>query len=182
MPWSMPALVLIIIGAAQAPAHSLAQVAFNESIRRLFTPTATLRLNTIDIPPPMPGQEPPKDSLASAAVKLGEDPAEKDEKAKAEELGDETSWRLKMTNARLALDQDQVLYDAMQSRINALVADFASRDDPGQRMEIEKQRIRALDELDRLKKQIQKDKDTIGEIEEDARKKGVPPGWIRLRP
>lgn len=181
MPWSMPAIVLIIIGAAHAPARSLAEVAFNESIRRLFTPPATVRLNTIDIPPPMPGPpEPPKDSLASAAVKLGEDPAEKDEKAKAEEIGDETSWRLKMTNARVALDQDQLAYEAMQSRINALVADFAARDDPGQRMEIEKQRVRALEELDRLKKQIQKDKDTIGEIEEDARKKGVPPGWIRL--
>jgi hypothetical protein len=191
MPWSMPAIVLIIIGAANAAmssgatASSLAGVALNESLRRLFTPPAQLRLNTIDIPPPMPGPPtPPKDekedSLASAKIKLGEDPAEK-EKPK-DEIGDEASWRLKMTGARAALDQDEVLYDAMQSRVNALVADFASRDDPAQRAEIERQRVRALDELDRLKKQIQKDKDTISDIEEDARKKGVPPGWIRLRP
>lgn len=185
MPWSMPAIVLIIIGAAQAPTHSLAHVAFNESLRRLFSPPAAARLNTIDIPPPMPGPpEPPKkDDLASAAIKLGEDPADKDaadkEKAKGD-VGDENSWRLKINVARAMLDQDQLMHEAMQSRINSLVADFASRDDPAQRMEIEKQRIRAIDELERLRKQIQKDKDTIAEIEEDARKKGVPPGWIRL--
>jgi hypothetical protein len=185
MPWSMPAIVLIITAAAHAPTSSLAQVAMNESLRRLITPPAQLRLNTIDIPPPMPGPpEPPapaKDDLASAAVKLGKDPAEAEEAAKKakEDIGDENSWRLKMSGARAALDQDQVLYDAMQSRINALVADFASRDDPAQRAEIERQRIRALDELDRLKKQIQKDTETISAIEEDARKKGIPPGWIR---
>jgi hypothetical protein len=186
MPWSMPAIVLIIISAAHAPSASLAGVALNESLRRLFSPPAQVHLNTIDIPPPMPGPPVPpvkdekEDALASAKIKLGEDPADKD-KSK-EEIGDENSWRLKMTGARAALEQDEVLYDAMQSRVNALVADFASRDDPAQRAEIERQRVRALDELDRLKKQIQKDKDAVSDIEEDARKKGVPPGWIRLRP
>jgi hypothetical protein len=179
----MPAIVLIITAAAHAPASSLAQVAMNESLRRLITPAAQLRLNTIDIPPGVPAPpEPPKSDLASAAVKLGEDPAEKEaaEKKAKDEIGDENSWRLKMNGARATLEQDQVLYDAMQSRINALVADFASRDDPAQRAEIERQRIRALDELDRLKKQIQKDTENISAIEEDARKKGIPPGWIRL--
>lgn len=178
----MPAIVLIITSAAFAPASSLAGVAMNESLRRLFTPAAQIRLNTIDIPPPMPVPVPAqKDDLASAAIKLGADPAADKDKAK-DDLGDENTWRLKMNTARAALEQDQVLYDAMQSRINSLVADFASRDDPAQRAEIERQRVRALDELDRLKKQIQKDKDGIVEIEEDARKKGVPAGWIRLRP
>ena len=84
-----------------------------------------------------------------------------------------------MSGARSMLEQDQLLYDAMQSRINALVADFANRDDPAQRAEIERQRIRSLEELDRLKKQIQTDTEAISAIEEDARKKGIPPGWIR---
>lgn len=179
----MPAIVLIITSAAFAPASSLAGVAMNESLRRLFTPAAQIRLNTIDIPPAMPASASvpaPKEDLASAAVKLGADPAVDKDKDKAkDDLGDENTWRLKMNTARAALEQDEVLYDAMQSRINSLVADFASRDDPAQRAEIERQRVRALDELDRLKKQIQKDKDGIVEIEEDARRKGVPAGWIR---
>ena len=40
-------------------------------------------------------------------------------------------------------------------------------------------RSRALAELDRLTLQIEKDKLAIAAIEEDARKKGIPPGWIR---
>jgi len=182
----MPAIVLIIVSAASAPATSLAQVAMNESLRRLFTPAAQLRLNTIDIPPPMPVAK----DFTPTSVKLGADPADADsekaaadkaaaEKAKPEDIGDENTWRLKMTGARKSLEQDQMLYDAMQSKLNALVADFASRDDPAQRAEIERQRVRTLDELDRLKKLVQKDTEYISEIEEDARKKGIPPGWIR---
>lgn len=186
MPWSMPAIVFVIVSAAHASASSFAQVAMNESMRRLFTPHAELRLNTIDIPPGVPQAAPPKDDpLATSAVKLGPDPADKTaaDKAKAaEEIGDENTWRLKMSGARAILEQDQLLYEGMQSRVNALTTDFASRDDPAQRAEIERQRVRALDELDRLKKQIQKDTEAISDIQEDARKKGVPPGWIRLRP
>ena len=188
MPWSMPAIVLIIISAAYASTSSLAQVAMNESLRRLFTPAATLRLNTLDIPPPLPSPPQavpaiPDQRPASATITLGPDPAEKDaaDKAKAkDDIGNENTWRLKMAGARAALERDQVLYDAMQSRINSLVADFVNRDDPAQRAQIERQRLRALEELDRLKRQIQKDTENIGEIEEDARKKGIPAGWIRL--
>ena len=183
----MPAIVFVIVSAAHAPSSSFAQVAMNESLRRLFTPHAELHLNTIDIPPAMPSAPPPKaDSLAALAtadIKLGADPDDKaaaDKAKAADEIGDENSWHLKMNGARAALEQDQLLYDAMQSRINALVADFANRDDPAQRAEIERQRVRSLDELDRLKKQIKTDTETISDIQEDARKKGVPPGWIRL--
>lgn len=180
MPWSMPAIVLILVSAAHAPANSLAGAAFNESLRRLLMPPTTWRVNTIDIPPAWPsppGAEPPASDVKVAAE--AEAKAEAKEPGDAD-LGDENTWRLKMSTARAALDEDQILAEAMQSRINALVTDFASRDDPAQRAEIERQRIRALDELDRLKKQIDKDKATIAAIEEDARKKGIPPGWIRL--
>ena len=178
MLWSMPAIVFVIVSAASSPGSSLAHVAFNESLRRLFSPPATWHVTNIDIPPALPtppAAEPP----ATEAVKAAD--AEKDAlKAKEkEDVGDEKTWRERMLGARAALERDQVLYDGMQSRINALVADFASRDDPAQRAEIERQRVRAMDELDRLKKQIKADTDEIAAIEEDARKKGIPPGWIR---
>lgn len=184
MPWSLPAIVFIIVSAAHAPASSFAQVAMNESLRRLFTPHAELRLNTIDIPPAMPSLAglARDSSVPTTDVKLGPDPADKAaaEKDKAaEDIGDENTWRLRMKGARAMLEQDQLLYEAMQSRINAIVTDFAARDDPAQRAELERQRVRALDELDRLKKQVQKDTETISDIQEDARKKGIPPGWIR---
>jgi hypothetical protein len=181
----MPAIVFIINAAASSTGGSLAEVAFNESIRRLFVAPVTWRVSTIDIPPGIPRPLGERDEpLASAAIKLGPDPAEEEkaaaEKAK-EEIGDEKTWRLRMASAREALERNTLHHDAMQTRVNSLVNDFASRDDPAQRAEIERQRLRAVAELERLKKQILADMLAIADIEEDARKKNIPPGWIRLR-
>jgi hypothetical protein len=84
-----------------------------------------------------------------------------------------------MDVAREARERDQVLSDAVQSRINALTSDFINRDDPAQKQQIASQRLRALEELDRLKKQIVEDDKAINAILEDARQKNIPPGWIR---
>jgi hypothetical protein len=36
-----------------------------------------------------------------------------------------------------------------------------------------------LDELARLKKAIDSDKKAVADLEEEARRAGVPPGWLR---
>ena len=41
-----------------------------------------------------------------------------------------------MTDARQALERSQMYLDALQSKINALWADFTARDDPAQRAQI----------------------------------------------
>jgi hypothetical protein len=84
-----------------------------------------------------------------------------------------------MADARLALERNQMYAEALQSRINALWADFTARDDPAQRAQIELDRKRALAEQERVKGEIEAQKKGIGELEEEARKAGVPPGWIR---
>ena len=40
-------------------------------------------------------------------------------------------------------------------------------------------RQRSLDELTRLKTAIQDEKKAIDEFQEEARRAGVPPGWLR---
>lgn len=92
---------------------------------------------------------------------------------------DRAYWHKRITDAREMRDQAQLLLDAMQSRINALTADFAARDDPAQRAQIEQQRAQALSELDNLKKALKTANDTIDNIQEEARRAGVPPGWLR---
>ncbi len=67
----------------------------------------------------------------------------------------------------------------MQSRINALTADFAARDDPALRAQIERDRQRAVSELEGLQKSIKDDQKAIEDLEEEARKASVPPGWLR---
>jgi hypothetical protein len=95
-----------------------------------------------------------------------------------EEKG-EAHWRALVAAARAALERSRVLADALQSRLNALATDIVNRDDPAQRSQLELQRQRALAELDRTKIAITEQVKAIADIEEDARKAGVPPGWLR---
>ena len=67
----------------------------------------------------------------------------------------------------------------LQSRINALTTDFTNRDDPAQRAVLASDREKTIVELDRLKKQIEGDRSAIEKFEEEARRAGVPRGWLR---
>ncbi len=69
--------------------------------------------------------------------------------------------------------------DALQSRINALTTDFVNRDDPYQRAVIEGDRVKAIAELERLKKELQLQTKAVDDLREEARRAGVPPGWLR---
>ena len=71
--------------------------------------------------------------------------------------------------------------DALQSKINALWADFTARDDPSQRAQLELERKRSLAEQERVKGEIETRKKAIADLEEEARKAGVPRGWISMR-
>jgi hypothetical protein len=99
--------------------------------------------------------------------------------APAGEAKDETYWRSRINEARSALERSRIFADALQSRLNALTTDIVNRADPAQRAQLELERQRALAELDRVKKEIADQTKGIGDIEEEARKAGVPPGWLR---
>jgi hypothetical protein len=69
--------------------------------------------------------------------------------------------------------------EALQTRINSLTTDFVNRDDPYQRARIGEDRQKALAEMDRVKADIEAAKKKIADAEEEARRAGVPPGWLR---
>jgi seryl-tRNA synthetase len=92
---------------------------------------------------------------------------------------DQTYWKGRITQAREQLDRSKILLDALQSRINALSTDFVNTDDPARRSVIERDRQRALAETERLKKEIADQTKAIAAIEEEARRAGVPAGWLR---
>ena len=97
-----------------------------------------------------------------------------------EPVKDQAYWAERMKTLTTQLDRDETFADALQNKINSLTADFTARDDPAQRAVIERNRIKALDELERLKKAIDDDKKAIADLEEEARRAGVPPGWLRI--
>lgn len=92
---------------------------------------------------------------------------------------DPAYWSERLKAARGQLERDIVFADAMQSRINGLTTDFVNRDDPAQRGVIEQDRNRALAELARLQKAIADGKKAIADLEEDARRAGMPAGVLR---
>jgi hypothetical protein len=119
---------------------------------------------------------PPDQAAPSAqATQAGASPAGPGEAAP----GDEALWRRRMAEARERLHRSKLFAEALQSRINALWADFTARDDPAQRAVIEANRQEALAELERVKADIERATKAIEELEEEARKAGVPPGWLR---
>ncbi len=174
-------IVLVLLSLATfvsaAHAQSLADVAKKEEERRKTVPAPTKvytnkDLNAVSAPPP-PSSKP-------ADVKDG-DKAAKDALVAAdkEPKKDQAYWvgRLKKLQDQLARDQD--FADALQSRINGLMTDFVNRDDPAQRAVIEQNRRKSVAELARLNKSVQDTTKAIADFQEEARRAGVPPGWLR---
>jgi len=123
-----------------------------------------------------PDTKDPKDAKDD---KNGKAPEKVDATKPTEPAKDEAYWRGRMSAAREDVRRNEAFKEAMQSRINALTADFTARDDPYQRAKIADDRQKALAELTRLTEDIDKGNKLIVDIEEEARRAGVPPGWIR---
>ena len=178
------ALLLLVVCAGSARAQSLADVARAEQARRKAVKGAPKVYTNEDLKGT--GEQMTSEAAAAAAPPAPgakPDTAKPDpekEKAKPEEpRKDEKYWRERMTALRNELSRNKILADALQSRVNALNADFASRDNPVQRAEIERDRRSALAEMDRLKQDTEKTNKAIAALEEEARKGSVPPGWLR---
>jgi hypothetical protein len=91
----------------------------------------------------------------------------------------EAEWRARIQSTRDALSRAQIFAEALQSRINGLSADFTARDDPAQRAVVAADRQKSLDELERVKKEIQQHTQALADIQEEGRRAGVPAGWLR---
>jgi hypothetical protein len=92
---------------------------------------------------------------------------------------DQAFWAARMKTAREQLSRTQIFMDSLQTRINSLTTDFVNRDDPAQRAKIETDRQQALAELERVKKELTEQQKAITAIEDEARRAGVPSGWLR---
>lgn len=159
--------------AQQAP--TLGELALKEQARRQALKAAAGKVLTNDDLPR--GVTPPAPATADpAAQAAAEDkPLEKPE----EPAKDEAWWKQRITQVREELRRNEMFADALQTRINSLTGDFAMRDDPYQRAQIAEQRSKAVLELDRVKADIELNRTRIAGIEDEARRAGVPPGWLR---
>lgn len=162
---------------------TLGELAAKEAQRRQAVKGTSKVLTNDDLPrgaAPRPAS--PADPAApEAATPPGaEAKPEEPQPPKTEEPArDEAWWRQRMLQAREELRRNEMFAEALQTRINSLTNDFAARDDPFQRAKVAEDRTKALEELSRLKADIESSRKKIVEIEDEARRGGVPPGWLR---
>jgi hypothetical protein len=172
-------------------AQSLADVARAEEARRktvkgqvkVYT-NETLRGPDGGEPPAPPAPAPAATPAATPAAGTGDKPAPSASAKPAAPTApdvakDENYWRSRLSGARDALSRSQNFADALQSQINALYTEFVNMDDPIQRSLIEKKRLAAIAEHDRVKADVVKQTKAVADIEDEARRANVPAGWLR---
>ncbi len=151
-------------------AKSTAKVYGNKDLKEVAAPASSMA--------PQGDATKPADAAAGQAAQP-DTSAAPDGVVPTSETKDRAYWSKRIQQAREQVERDRVLADALQTRVNSLDNDVVNRDDPAQRAKLMSERERALVELDRLKKAVGADEKAIAAIEEEARRAGVPPGWLR---
>jgi len=183
--FSVVTAILLSLGVTSAPlgAQSLADVARREEDRRkaIKKPSKVLTNKDLGGVPGTPGA-PAADASGKPPVapsKDGQKPDADAGKKPEEPAKDQAFWSGQAKGLQTQLDRDQEFAIALQSRINALTTQYTNQGDPVQQAALANDRQKALEELNRLTKQIEDDKKAIATLQENARRAGVPAGWLR---
>jgi hypothetical protein len=173
--WQSPIVVLAVAAWLAAPPHSIGEASQREALRRQLTPKSRTFLTNAGQPSEIPvgaavAEAPPTEPPAGAppGAAPGAAPAK-----------DEAWWRTRVNAANEMLKRDQDATDALQVRVNVLQRDAVNVDDPVRRTAVRDELKKTLEELDRSRKLIDDDRKAIVEIQDDARRQNVPPGWVR---
>jgi hypothetical protein len=121
----------------------------------------------------------PSPAAPAAAPPAGEQPAGPDAKPKSDSAKDEAVWRDRVKAERDGLARAESFAAALQSQINGLYAEFTACQAPTQCKDLSERRQKSIAELDRVKKEIETHTKAIAAIQEEARRAGVPAGWVR---
>jgi hypothetical protein len=178
--WGVRGLACLLacgLSATSVGAQSLAEVARKEAARRKTVKAEAKVYTNQDLGPDAVKPGPVVPPAAAPAP----EPAKTDDKKTDDQtdVKDEKYWRDRITAAREGLARAEVLQAAIQSRLNALQTDFVNRDDPAQRATIAQDTQKAKDAMAQNQADIDKFKKEITDVQEEARKAGVPPGWLR---
>ena len=166
--------VCVAVEPAVAQAPALGDVAKHSAERRKSSGAPTKAYTNKDMP-----ASAIRDASTPGAAPSAAGPTTSPPPAKTQDERDESWWRARMAALREGLRRNEAFQEALQSRLNALAADMMGRDDPYQRAKLGEDRGRAAGEMARVTSEIAAGKKAIEDFEEEARKAGVPPGWLR---
>jgi hypothetical protein len=180
----LAAVALFFAAAVPVFAQSLADLAKREEERRRKIAEPAKVYTNKDLGSGQAPSTPPASATpaAPAATPAAPSDAAKDTEPAAKDkapVRDQAYWAGRLKALRDELARNDTFAEAMQTRLNSLQTDFVNRDDPAQRSVIERNRQKVASELNRLKQSITDGKKAIADLEEEARRAGVPPGWLR---
>jgi hypothetical protein len=186
-----PAAVIVALllfgGATVASAQGLGTLAKKAEDNRKAAKKGTKTYTNADagnvpaatVTAPAAGEKPAATPPAAAGDKPAATTPPASGAPSADQAKDQAYWAQRMKMLQTQLQRDTSFRAALQTQINSLTTDFVNRDDPAQRSVIEQERNKALAELDRLTKALEEHKKSIADLEEEARRANVPPGWLR---
>lgn len=181
----------LVLVATAAQAQSLADVARQEQERRKAIDTPARVYTEADVQKnlplttaaarPQPAADPAAspDGAAPADKPAGDKATTDKAAANAGEPKDEGAWRSKMDQARDDVARSRRLLSAMEQQLVGLGIQASSAAIAGQKAPDPARQQEAAKEVDRLRADVQKYADALTRLENDARDKGVPPGWVR---
>jgi hypothetical protein len=107
------------------------------------------------------------------------DGAKPEEQKSVDPAKTEKYWKDRAATIQQSLSRSRLLLEALQSQVNGLNAEILNTDDPGQRSLLDARLQRAAGELQRVQQDIEKQTKAATDLQEEARKSGVPAGWLR---
>jgi hypothetical protein len=176
--WALIGAALVTLVDRPASAQSLGTVAKEAEAQRKTTKSSG-KVYTNDTLRSAPAPTPTAPAAATPSTPAADSSTGADAKAKPDPAKDEAAWRDRIKTERDALARSEAFSSALQSQINGLYGEFTACQAPPQCNEISARRQKAISELDRVKKEIETHTKAIADIQEEARKAGVPAGWVR---
>ncbi len=160
-------------------AQSLADVARAEEARRKSVKATTKVYTNEDLGQTSGVNPAPAPSTGATAAAKPADAADRPAEEKPDPAKTQAHWKERATAIQQSLSRSRLLLEALQSQVNSLNAEFVNTDDPGQRDLLQVRLQRATGELQRVQQDLEKQTRVAADLQEEARKAGIPPGWVR---
>jgi type IV secretory pathway VirB10-like protein len=171
---------VVVVLQAGLSAQSLADVAKAEEARRKTIKTGVKVYTNEDLGrTPTTSAAPAQPASVTTASAKPVDPAKPGEEKPADPTKTQAYWKERATTLQQSLSRNKLLLEALQSQVNGLNAVFVSMDDPGQRDLLQARLQRASGEMQRVQQDIEKQTKAAAALQDEARKAGVPAGWVR---
>jgi hypothetical protein len=180
--WQLPAAVLTLLIAFTEGPGTLGTLARREAMRRQMTGQAKASLSNLSLPEPPPPAVSSDTSSGAAgdpSMSMAAAVAAAEGGQKPDEKKDEGYWRERMAKARQALAKDEAALPVAEAKVQGMTTEVVNMDDPARQSKLRQQLMVSMAEVERLKGQIEADRKAIADIQSEARRAGIPPGWIR---